>query len=571
MKVVRSILLILDDTYSMMQERRFDEAKGKAKELLRGFSATSEVSLFTLSDRFLTPYLPLDTILKILDTISCSYFTPRLKVDRIEKQLSVARYEREIYLLTDLQRNCLPLLQDVARIASRVYVIDVGSDENLNCGITSVYLKERLALPLEANHIAAEVKNYSGEEVRLRIELTLKERLSENGPQSAERRESQEILLRPREVKEVLFATELKGPGDYWGKVEILTPFADFAERRPAAFAERRPADSLLVDNVRFFSFKKANRIPVLLVYGDKEESIFLEKALATPISPFHLKVLSLSAIRSVNLSTYKVVILLNLTKMSSEDKGRIVRYLREGGAIFLVIYSLPERNLWDEYYTYEGNNQEEGFLVIEKLDTLHPVFEVIKDDMKTPKFFSNAVIRPHKLKVLASLTGGIPLLLEGKEERVVLFTTLFLPEATDLVYKGVFIPFLYRTIFYLADNYEKDYLCGDTFTVPLTSPVAVVKGPQGFWQEEGEIKEGRCVLKFGKTSLPGLYEVMENKIPVNPDPREGDLTRVSKEDLAKLKVRVISDFGKGRIDLAPVSLYLAFLFILLEFFFLIL
>jgi len=524
------------------QGGRWSKAKEKVRGLLNSLSKNSEVALFLLSGRLSTPFLVPDSIQKIIDTLRVSYLSLRLKDgEKIKQVLETARYEREIYLFTDLTKDCFSLLKE--RPKASVFIVDVGEKGGKNCGIEAVYLKEKLALPQEANHIAGRIKNYSEEEMGLRVELFL-----------GERRESREIVLKPKEEKEITFARELKEPGRYSGKVEIFS-------------------DSLAVDNVRYFNFKKMDKIPLLLLWTDRGEVSFLEKALApSAMSPFELTTLPISGIRGVNLNSFKVVILTNPTNLSLEDKRRVDKYLSEGGSVFLILYSpLKNPSLWDRYFSYEGNKEEEGFLRIEKVDTQHVIFEILKEDIKVPKIFSYSIIKPNQAKVLAHLTGGIPFILEGKGDKILVLTTLLLPKNCDLVFRGVFIPFLYRSLFYLTGyGLEKEYLCGDTIKVAISSPVISIKTPQGVRTERGEIKEGRIEFGFGQTEIPGLYEIGNEVFAVNPDPAEGDLTQLS-WDLIPKYFKVIKELPTSRIDLAPISLYLAFIFLSLEFLFLIL
>ncbi len=536
----KSLVLVLDDTYSMMYREkgkmRFELAKEKILELLSLLAKKSEVSLFLLSDRLATPFLPKDSIIKILDTLSCSYLSPRLSVEKIEKKTSTARYGTEIYFFTDLQENCREIISQPWPAPPTIF--DLGG-EGKNCGVRDVNWQEKLALPLEVNHIASRIKNYAEEGVGLKVKLQLKER-----------EEWQEVFLKPREEKEVVFKSEFLEPGDYSGRVEIFT-------------------DSLAPDNTFYFSLKKLDKVPVLVLGGERERMTFLAKALVpTEISPFSLTLLPFSSLGQIDLTQFRVVILVDPLNLRLGERERLRRYLRGGGSLFLLIFSPPQVNLWEDYFTFLGNKREEGFLRVERVDSLHPALAAIRDEIKSFRVFAYALLRPNRAKVLLNLTGGVPFLLEAREERVLILSSLFQPDFTDLVYKGVSIPFLYRFLFYLANlTLEKSYLCGETIRVSTPSLITEVKGPMGSWRETGEIKEGRIELELQKTSLPGIYQIGEETFALNPDPREGDLTRLKERDLIGRKLRMIKELKSERVDLKGFSLIFAFFFILLEFF----
>lgn len=516
----------------------FSRAKEKAEELLATLTSHSEVALFLLSGSLKQSFSSRDTVWQILDTLSCSYLPPGLNGEEIKAIIPSARYPIEIYLFTDGQKNCLDFIKG---FDSEINLFLLGEKIN-NCGITGVYWLEKLALPGEANHLAVRIKNYAEEEANLRLKLKV-EKI----------RESLEISLKPKEEREITFATEFREAGDYSGKVEI-TP------------------DSLSADNIRYFTLTKLGKIPILLVYEEEEKVSFLRKAIApSPLSPFSLTSIPISALKGINLAFYSVLVLFDPVNLTPADKGRILRYQEGGGSLFFLLFSQPKVDLWDEYFTYEGNKREEGFLRVEEVDTLNPVLKIIKDEIKSLRVFAYSLIKPNQLKPILTLTGGKELLLAGKE-RVVVLTTLPHPDFTDLVYKGIFIPFLYRLLFYLAgQKMDREYLCGDTIRISLPEPISSIKTPFGAFTEKGEIKEGRIEYNFPRTLIPGIYEIGQEKVAVNVDPKEGDLTQLEKKDWANLKVRLIREIeGKG-IDLTPISFYLAFIALFFEFLILIL
>ncbi len=518
----------------------FFQAKEKAKELLATLTANSEVALFLLSGSLRKDFSPLDTVWAILDTLSCSYLPPRLNSEEIKALIPSARYPIEIYLFTDGQKNCLDFIRG---LPSEITIL-LLREEIKNWGITGVYWQEKLALPGEVNHIAVRVKNYSEEETPLRLKLA-----------GEKIKESLEVFLKPKEEREITFATEFQEPGIYSGKVEISND-----------------SDSLLVDNIRYFTLKKLGKIPILLVYEEEEKVFFLRKAIApSPLSPFSLTSIPVSALKGINLVSYPVLVLFDLVNLTPADKGRLLRYQKEGGSLFFFLFSPPKADLWDEYFTYEGNRKEEGFLRVEEVDTLNPVLKTIKDEIKNFRVFAYSLIKPNQLKPILTLTGGRSLLLEGKE-RVVVLTTILHPDFTDLVYKGVSIPFLYRLLFYLVgQKMDKEYLCGDTISLSLSEPTLSVKTPLGSFIAQAEIKEGRMEYHFSRTHQPGIYELGKEKFSVNSDPKEGDLTRWEGKELANLKAKLIKEIPKGRIDLTPIAFYLAFISLFFEFLLLVL
>jgi len=91
-KTEKSVIIILDDTYSMMNQGIFSAAKERAEELLSNLHPNSEVILSLLSGRFTSSFLPPESVRKIIDTLTCSYLTPLRSGAGIGEKIATAQY-----------------------------------------------------------------------------------------------------------------------------------------------------------------------------------------------------------------------------------------------------------------------------------------------------------------------------------------------------------------------------------------------------------------------------------------------------------------------------------------------
>jgi hypothetical protein len=200
-----------------------------------------------------------------------------------------------------------------------------------------------------------------------------------------------------------------------------------------------------------------------------------------------------------------------------------------------------------------------------ERVDLEHPLFEGVFDPRDarggggtgTPTVESPSIFFTMNLaggsgrgQTLVELSSGRPFLQEVRHGRgVALFMAVAPnPQWSDFPVRGLFIPLLYRSMFYLSAGEtggDASLVAGQAREVRLTgvadggAPVRLV-GPDG----TEVVPEQRTV--FGATLLeagaalrtPGVYDVLAGdalvrRVAVNLDPRESDLARTDPEEAA--------------------------------------
>lgn len=545
-----SVAIIIDDSYSMDYRRNvssFEHAQVEARSLIGQLAAGSEVCLILSSqvDKTAKPSRNLKAILTEIDSLRVSYKALELK-GAIEEALAALETAslgvREVFVFTDLQRRALlPLLSLPLPKGVQFYIVDVGDKEAENTGVVGIKLENPLPSPQEPTKISAEIKNYSDKEITTRVRLMVNNEILERGEK-----------LRPKEEKKVTFDKTLSGPGSYSGFVEI-------------------DRDSLTADDRSYFAFTIPEKIPVLLVYEKPEDIFYLRTALA-PMSGsiFNLETSELTNLKRVELGRFKVVALINPIHLTMNDWQRIARYLDQGGGVFV---DLGERVADESWLSLFGENQAtyrpQGFLSLEEIDYRHPIFEVFQGnlDPTIPKFFRIVKIDPLNSKVLARFSDGSPFFIEANNQRLIIATTAFDLNSTDLPFKTMFLPLVHRTFVYLAQPFlESNYSVGDTLVLPVSQsgPVTVIT-PEQTSRVLPVMADNRRVIQFDKTEVPGIYRLAENIFSVNALVDEGNLSRVRESEIKRAGLQLLTSVRAHRVDLTQALLYLSLFLLIVE------
>jgi hypothetical protein len=545
-----SVAIILDDSYSMAyrhNQSSFERAQIEARSLVGQLAAGSEVILVRASqpDSGLVPERNLKAIAAEIDSVRVSSRAPDLKaaVDRAFAALETASLgAREIFVFTDLQRSSmLPLVTAPLRKEIPVYLVDVGAESADNTGIAGVELQNPLPSPEEPTRIMVRVKNYSDQERTKRITLNVNNEI-------LERMEK----LRPKEERRVVFDKTLAGPGSYSGFAEL-------------------DRDSLAADDRRFFAFRIPEMIPVLLVFENPNDLIYLKTALApTPSSIFKVETCELANLNRVELGRFKALALINPVHLTVSGWQRLGRYLDQGGGVFIDLGDKIVDGSWlAPFGKYLAAYSPAGFLSLNAIDYSHPIFEVLRSnlDPSLPKFFRIARVEPTNSSVVARFSDGSPFLLEAKNQRLIVATTIFNLEYTDLPLKTMFVPFVHRTFVYLAQGLVKSsYSVGDTIALPAeqSTPWTVVT-PEQTLRILPTLRGERRVVEFDQTEVPGLYRLGDNLFGVNVRAEEGDLTKGSEPEIRRAGLKLLSSVRVHTVDLTQSLLYLALFFLIAE------
>lgn len=538
-----SVVIIIDDSYSMGYKNCFKRALERAKGIMENLSKGSEVAILTTSlhrrDEILSK--DLKKMIESIDTLSLSYSAEDFK-ESYKKALSLLStsnfLKEEIFLITDLQKKALSSILSEERRGIECWVIDVGEKRPENLGIVQVFTTEPLPVSGRPTGIGVKIRNYSKKSSDIRLILNMDKI-----------REEWDGRIGSFQTKTIQFEREFVDPGEYKGSVELL-------------------GDSLSQDNLRFFSFNISSAIPVLLLYNHPEDIFYIASALSPSLkSPFLIEKRRFDELKGIDLSRFRVVGVINPEDLSSVDWLRLQEYSKNYG-VFISLSKPPKDWLFTMGKPLEVPNPS-GFLSIKDIDYNHPILSGLKEKIEfgTSHFFKVCKVIPEKGRVLALFSNNTPFLLEDSTYRIILATTSFIPEATDFVYKAAFVPLIHRIFLYLAKrNLKTNYRVGDTIKVSISEPHSIdIITPSGNFRVLPEIEGDRRIVRWDRTEVPGVYKIGKDYFTVNVESKEGNLEKISPSQLKNSGIKFLERGSAKAKDLSKTSLLLAVILLILE------
>lgn len=535
-----SVVLIVDDSYSMGylvgDSTGLDRARVIGQRILDGLLPGSEVEILCTSSPRGELSPDLDWAKARLEEIPISWSAQDLSGPFTEalRLLEEARLpDKEIWILTDLQRRALLPLLELRAGPIPCYIIDLGVETPQNCGVVEL-LTEPLPQSQAPGWVKARIRNYGTARVTTNLSL--------------------------RSIGSHRMVVELEPGEERW--VEFLQPLGE------TLWVELEP-DGLRADDRRCLVTPSPKPPEVLLVYEDPRAIYYLTRALnPSPGLGFRVSECRPHQLGAQDLSRFSVVGVIGLSALSPSQGERLEGHLRGGGGLFIAVRGLPRDRRWLEPWCEVGpllNLPPSGFLSLCELDYSHPILSPFgtKGDLTLARFFGGVEVSSKGLQVLARLSDRSPWLLAG--DRVVVVSTGLDLESTDLPLRPSFLPLIHRCFLYLSQQPLRPLSVGDTIEVRVegASPVEVI-GPQGGWRVLPQVSEGRMVVRVPAES-PGLYRVGAQIVPVNPDPEEGDLTRMRPGELEGHGLRVLDSPNLQRADLSPLLLWVAAGLLLVE------
>jgi len=364
--------------------------------------------------------------------------------------------------------------------------------------------------------------------------------------------------------------------------------------------------DSLLKDNLRFFSYQPDQTIKTLVVDGDpntvehQSETFYLERALnpfTSSLSNIELTLSTLAELSKRNLFDYSVIILCNVHNLPFGYEQELEKFVLRGGALFVTLGNQVDAKFYNEKLgnilpvflksVHQVAKNDEPFRFLIK-PSKHPVLKIFKErtleEMKSIEFqsiysvearenskFTTPIVFSNKLPALIESTTG-----KGK---VILFVSSIDRDWNNFPIQPTFLPWIQRWIKYSArglDNLiQKELLVGEPFDWenPPKNGKAYIVAP------EGKIIAPPYVggnITFKNTYTPGVYQLYrssrtpnlesETSIPahlpygaepagsftVNIDPTESHSTKISNEEINNLlpKANIIFSNGYQKLNL---------------------
>ena len=558
----RSLILLLDDSFSMRFGDRFERAQAQARTILEGMGPGDRVQtvLFSDSTRLLNrPEANPGEVGKLIDALEPGYagtdYGPAL---RLADQLLAGTPEgsKEIHWISDFQESGWqpgsPNLSIDDRVELRAYPAAQPPGPNVSIGRLTIEPENRSSSRVA---VTAEIRSQN-----LRQATNLALFLEINGQPVRNRT----VRLEPSDSRQVRFES-------------VTVPRGESTARLHLQFT-----DALPQDNFAYSSLSPPPRLKTLLLGANRRAHYYLNRALtASPDSSLDVKVAEPGRIAPSELSSYAAVILNNYGPVQAEMASALIRFVRSGGGLLLISGRQTHAESLDglreilpatllKRYRAAGQGKDQRIGLLQKR---HPIFNHF-EDVHHSYFMATAYTDFYLAEpladsqVLAALQDGSPLLLERQsgKGRVLLFTSSLDRNWNQLPLQSVFLPFCQEMVRYAARfrPSPQAYRVGDRVALQSLVPqwakalatlstsgrsfahTWTVVAPSG--REiplEDPFGENRSSLKLTE---PGFYrfrvQETENLLAANLDPRESDLRAPDPEQLLAQLPRIARQEG---------------------------
>lgn len=555
----REVVILLDRSYSMGYDDRWDRAKTAAADVVNQlgpddratvvlFDSGAEVGPRSTTDR--ASLLSLIGESKI-GSGSTRYGPPLKLAEGIFEDSDLRQLEA--VLVSDFQRSGVESASDVRFPAGTVLTpvaVTNGEAAAENVSVTGVLFDREYFSGRERVSVSARITNRGMDAVgSLDVSLAIDGRDIE----------TMATELPPNGSSTVRFAPVTIGDRSVTGTV-------------------RTQGDLLPTDDIFYFVASPGQVVNVLVVgneRGASEAALYLRRALGIGSNPaFDVATTTVANFDAVDLVGRQVVVLNDTRPPTGQAGSRLEQFVSDGGGVMVVA---GERSVWPadgpdllpgtlgNPIDRTGRGAGLGFV-----DYSHPIFELFSaprsGDVTTARFFRYRPMETTEpATVLARFDDGNPALVERQigDGRVLFWASTLDNFWNDLALKPVYLPFVHRLIEHLADYAtptpwvsagqvlnlaEQRSLLADA---GLTEAELVAISPSG---ERILVSQG-VRAGFLTTAEQGIYEVHDATTPsespltlaVNVDLSESNLTSIDPDELASMLTgRVTGDGGNS-------------------------
>jgi len=607
-RAASSLVVIIDNSLSMTLRDAQGAYLAQAKEIAAGIinqtEPGDEVFLLTTADVGLAeptgyknrgPALDAVTDVEVRNGAARSSRTVARAAGILAE---AANLNKEIYLISDLQRSTLAdSVQASVPEDVRLLLVPVGERTYANVAVTEVRVNSRIVEVGQPVQIEATLANYGTEAVEDYVASVYLE--GERVAQAA-------ADLAPGATATVAFAATPQQRGWLSGLVQIED-------------------DAFEYDNLRYFTLNVPERRRVLIVRGEDARTDFLELALSSRLTQerivFDLETIPENALAAAALGQYDAVVLVGPRTLSSGETAALVRYVDAGGGLLVFPGAGALAPDYNALFEGLGGGRFSGFsgelgpgpviAGFDRVDLEHPLFDGVFEQslrqrgqaVESPSLYFSLNYTPGTgtEQTLIHLSNGFPFMQELRHGRGAAFLVSVAPDPrwSDLPVRGLFIPLLYRAIYYLSAS---EQVAGEQLLVGTPGELRLGGVPDGarlrlvapggdtFTPEQRSLFGAVLMQTDASLHEAGVYDVMAGetrvrRVAFNLDGRESDLQTLDGgaaaarlADVTGRPVRVLDLAGDDReavvrtleaertgVELWNVFMLLALVFLLAE------
>ncbi len=525
-----SAVIIIDDTYSMSVIKSdgslFNKAKLHISEILSQLQEGDEVAVIKMSgfpqDEEINFSKDLSSAKDKIRALEISSVSGDLHsaIVKAEKLLSGSHnYNKEIYIISDFQKQrlteekALPDLSGGLSEKVRIYAIQPEKSVPVNAAVELVKILSGVFEKNKPVEVEGVIKNHSESPVE-----NLTASLFING----ERVSQKSISLQPGESQKVVFQGLLKKSGHQDIFIEI-------------------DEDMITEDNRRFESIFLPEKIKLLLLFDDAANVPFLKLALniANPGGIFIIEEASTSKASSYDFRKYNAIIVIGSKGLNTRTE--LEQYVSGGGNLMFF----PGRNESPENVKTlfsaiaplrDAGNVTSTSAEFGTVDLLHPVLAGLfvskeKSKIESPVINTYLKISSSSGYPVIRLNDGSFFLSEYKygKGHALLFSVTPVPEASDLPYKSIFAPLIYKSVLFLSSSEREEQIIAGS---PLilnnisTKYISLARANQPEEKITINSESGQISYSYTATNVLSNYFFKNasgifRAVPVNCDTRE--------------------------------------------------
>jgi hypothetical protein len=552
-------VIIIDNTFSMaiVSEKGsyFNRAKQVAKNLFNSLQDGDEVAIVPIGELQKDAPRPTTNFkqaVQSIDDLPVSNISGTLNEATVKgaEVLSLSKnFNKEIYILTDLQKgriynseNELSNLSQTLGQDVRIYLIDLSSKDAVNLGIDDLTSTNQIFQKGKTVGFTAKVKNYSKQAVNNSVVS-----LFINGKRSAQ----QSLNLASNETKDIPFEVTLADTG-------LVDVYAELEE------------DDILNDNKRFFSVHVPDKISLLVLSDNRDDSKFVKLALENPAQEkIKITETGFSQTSSINFKNYDAVFIIGSEK--NPDWKNLSSFIEQGGKVVLMPGSqstiqnfqklCSEINISAPSNIVGKINSQESIAQFDKTDFQNPIFIDLFENktplqIESPEIYYYFKINPaDKGKNIIGMIDGSSFLSEYKigKGKVFLFNSPPLLSCNNFPMKGFYAPLMNKLTLICASKMKEreTVVAGQNITVDIsnhTVPQIKIIKPSGALEFiNTDSLSNKNYLSYNHADETGTYKYFSggnflDYASINHDPRESVTERLDASDFKDYLKRISFD-----------------------------
>ncbi|MCH8285552.1 VWA domain-containing protein [candidate division KSB1 bacterium] len=463
----KSVVILVDNSYSMQYEDLFDKAKEETNRILDDAGPVDEFSIVVFSDKTqkLTDlsadisnhrYI-VDNVIEVSNS-STDFYQPLVAAEEILKD--AIHEKREIILISDLQNYAWSnrfenwnLKEDITFTP-----IQVSGDEPVNSYIEQFNYDISRSGEKSASEYYVQVA-FQQKDMNKDYPLGLWDNGDHVDNKNVETTQSDKVIFQQIELKQ----------GAHQGYVSLED-------------------DKLNIDNRFYFSYEVDERPSILCIeetgLNSQNNAFFLETAFNIgDKSDFKFTAATRNDMSGLRLEDNNLIFVANVSTLSARQLANLKQYAEDGGTVVISFGERTTAQRASNYLSGFGIGTAEEVVelrgrdvaILEEYDPRHPIFSLFvrtgRGDLYVPIFTKYMkIIADTNATVIATLNTGDPLLVERKTGagKVLAFTSTFDRSWTELPMTEIYVPLVYQIAKY-AINTEKNksgFLVGGIVTL---------------------------------------------------------------------------------------------------------